>query len=201
MLPKKQPPKYGSVSDGTHNYKTLKVNNSTWLAENLKTEVFDSWVYDNDEKNAKKFGRLYTLKAANRACAKLGPGWRLPGKRDWEALILHYGGLEDYTTGTKVYKSHGKSSKTAFLDLRYNDMVGFFFELGGNSTRKVDDRPIKFNGLHTRGMYWSREKAPDNSNSRVYYKFDHMFTRVTKYKTPYNNGMSCRCVKSISNKW
>lgn len=74
-------------------HQTIRIGGKTWLAENLNIPVSDSWCYDDNPKNCRKFGRLYTWYAAEKACRSLGPDWHLPSKREWEGLINHYGGI------------------------------------------------------------------------------------------------------------
>ena len=81
----------GSMTDprDEKTYKTIKIGSKIWLAENLGYKTPNSLCYDNDEEIANKYGRLYTLSDAKKACP---PGWRLPSKKDIEELIAAAGG-------------------------------------------------------------------------------------------------------------
>lgn len=82
------PPLTTAEKINTYNgYRTFRHANHTWLAENLDLDIGkESWCY-NDTNYCKQYGRLYTWKAANEACKKLGPNWRLPSEDDWEDMI------------------------------------------------------------------------------------------------------------------
>jgi len=67
-------------------YKTMKIGEAVWTAENMGTYIPDSSVcYGNDHANCDQMGRLYTWNAANTALCP--NGWALPSQKDYQAAF------------------------------------------------------------------------------------------------------------------
>ncbi|MCQ2049935.1 MAG: hypothetical protein MJZ22_02900 [Candidatus Saccharibacteria bacterium] len=64
-------------------YKIVKIGEQIWFAENFRYRDFASSVYNNDESNEEKYGRLYLLSAAMYG---VPDGWHLPTISEWEQL-------------------------------------------------------------------------------------------------------------------
>ena len=73
-------------------YKTIVIGSQTWMAKNLNYEINGSDCYGGSSEydNCAKYGRLYTLEAARKACPS---GYHLPSKAEWQELISVVGGV------------------------------------------------------------------------------------------------------------
>ncbi|MCB2195760.1 MAG: PKD domain-containing protein [Bacteroidetes bacterium] len=69
-------------------YKTVKIGNQWWMAENLNYETEGSTAYRWSEENANVYGLLYNYAAAINACPD---GWHLPSRKEYETLINYIG--------------------------------------------------------------------------------------------------------------
>jgi len=83
-------------------YRTVKIGNQIWMAENFNYNAPGSKFYYNDPKNAEKYGRLYDWETA----MKVAPsGWHLPSDAEWQMLVDFAGGSE--VAGTKLKAKNG----------------------------------------------------------------------------------------------
>ena len=64
-------------------YRTTKVGNQLWLAENFRFNSSDSYAYANSLSNVERYGRLYTWSKAKFIAP---PGWHLPTREDFRIL-------------------------------------------------------------------------------------------------------------------
>lgn len=83
-------------------YKTVKIGEQVWMAENLNYKTENSYCYKDDEANCAKYGRLYEWDAAKTACPA---GWHLPSMVEFYALIGAVGG--DDVAGKKLKSTGG----------------------------------------------------------------------------------------------
>ena len=131
-------------------YDIVKIGNLTWMAENLNFETSGSFCPENDSRNCKRLGRLYTWAEAKSVCPE---GWRLPTKTDFESLIAATAGALKARDGW-FKKGNG------------SDAFGFKALPAGY--RSVDG---KFDGIGGYAYIWSATEDVENRESNAYYLF------------------------------
>jgi uncharacterized protein (TIGR02145 family) len=123
-------PMYGSFVDSRDGkkYKTVKIGNQTWMAENLNYSTGNSWCYDNSSSNCNTYGRLYDWNTAKRACPS---GWSLPSKSEFETLLSNVGG-----SGNNAYHAlkDGGSSGFSALFGGWRGSYGRFRSVGNGGS-------------------------------------------------------------------
>jgi len=141
-------------------YKTVKIGNQVWMAENLNFDCEGSKCYDNDPKNAEKYGRLYDWETAMKVCP---PGWHLPSKEEWVELVNFAGGGR--TAGKKL---KAKSGWSQFL--RGRDISEYLKgrEVNGTDEYGFSALPGGYTGFDERfffggeiGYWWAGTAADD----------------------------------------
>ena len=111
----------GTMTDSRdgQTYKTVKIGNQVWMAENLNFKTDSSWCFKDVESNCQKYGRLYSWNAARSACPA---DWHLPSKAEFETLFRAVGGTQDKENekkwmgaGTKLKSTSGWKSSAKGL--------------------------------------------------------------------------------------
>jgi len=161
------------------NYKTVKIGNQTWMAENLNYDAKGSECYDNKPANCQKFGRLYNWDTALESCPS---GWHLPSKSEWEVLDKAVGG--EKVAGKKLKSKNGWNNNGNGTDeFGFSALPGGFFGSFNNIFLNVGDD----------GYWWS------SSEERSYDAYYHgiLYRGEDAY---WNNGykyylLSVRCVR------
>lgn len=108
--------------DGHHYAVKTMQDGSVWMTTNLQTALPGSFCYADAADSCVRYGRLYTWKVAQEACALLGNGWRLPTAAEWRNLTWRYGQFAGDTVAAR---------KLAFQQLMVGGAAGFGAVLGG----------------------------------------------------------------------
>jgi uncharacterized protein (TIGR02145 family) len=200
---------YVNITYESQTYKTIKIGNQTWMAENLNYDVEDSECYEEEADNCALYGRLYDWATAMgfdascnaNSCASqiqnphrgiCPSGWHIPSGDEWEELRTFVGGYE--IAGKKLkaregWTDCGISGKTYLCE----DVYGFSALPGGNNNST-------WSSVGDLGYWWGSteyENAPAIGNNVTYstnmaYNLDILSWSQNGAKFPL---LSVRCVK------
>ncbi|GBU24768.1 hypothetical protein R83H12_01403 [Fibrobacteria bacterium R8-3-H12] len=166
-----------TVSCDVAGFKTVKIGNQIWMAENLNIDIQGSKCYEDNPENCKKYGRLYYYGIAVQACPK---GWHLPSDKEWQMLVDFVGG--EAVAGTKLKAKDGWNEGG-----NGTDDYGFSALPGGNGNSDGS-----FYGV---GKYGSWSATEDNASIAWSRNMDYDDAKVIRdhnYKTYL---FSVRCVQ------
>ncbi|MDR2582572.1 MAG: fibrobacter succinogenes major paralogous domain-containing protein [Fibromonadaceae bacterium] len=151
-------------------YKTVKIGEQVWMAENLNIEMGNSVCYGNDPANCQKYGRLYDWNTAMKACPK---GWHLPSDDELGKLAGRGG---KYLKAKSGWNNNGNGT----------DNYGFSALPGGHGG---------WNGFFNVGSYgywWSASESNDDRGYRWYIHYKFVENRYYEIKS---NLFSVRCLQ------
>jgi len=168
----------GTVTDKRDGktYKTVRIGNQTWMAENLNYQTDNSRCYYNNNSNCEKYGRLYDWDTAKTACPN---GWRLPSDKEWDNLVTAVGGKS--VAGKALKSATGWNNNG-----NGTDAVGFSALPGG--FHKSDG---SFVYVGNAGIWWT---ATYFGRSAYYRNVNSDDGAVYEAYALKGNGHSVRCV-------
>jgi uncharacterized protein (TIGR02145 family) len=164
-------------------YRTVKIGNQIWMAENLNYKTGNCWAYRNIVNYRQEYGLLYDWETAMNASPA---GWHLPTRQEWDDLISAVGG-EDIA-GTKLKSKTGWNGYNGNSDNGTGE-YGVSALLGGY--RSYGDGSFLNAGSY--GYWWSATEY--NSGSAYYrnmYYYDDYVIEFNDYK---DYGFSVRCLR------
>jgi uncharacterized protein (TIGR02145 family) len=187
-----------------NSYKTVKIGNQTWMAENLRVSKYNdgtsipvvtdkkAWEalktpamseYDNSSSNGATYGKMYNFYtvSTNKVCPT---GWHVPSDQEWLTMINFLGG--DSIAGNKMKAI----DNTLWTNLSSNstNSSGFSGLPGGN--RWADG---VFDGL-TRHTTWQTSTEADSTSSFGRY-IGNSSANVGRSWTSKRYGLYIRCLK------
>jgi uncharacterized protein (TIGR02145 family) len=141
-------------------YKTVKIGNQVWMAENLNYDAGSgSWCCDDNSSNCSQYGRLYNWETAKGVAPQ---GWHLPSKAEYETLLNNLEG-----SGTSAYTNIIPGGASGFKALfgGWRGSGGRFYGVGKNVSfwSSSEDEDSSSWGLY---VYSGGQKANVVSNSK-----------------------------------
>ena len=174
------PGKFTDPRDGK-TYKSVKIGNQIWMAENLAYKASSGcWVYNDDQSNVAKYGYLYNWATAKTVCPT---GWHLPSDNEWTTLVNNLGGQNvaggkmKATTGWNN-PNNGATNESGFTALPAGNRgysEGSFLNMGTNTN------------------FWS--STPSGSDYAWLRTLDYYCGKVGRYYLKRTCEYSVRCAK------
>lgn len=164
----------------SHVYKTVKIGDQWWMAENLNYKTGSgSWIFDDDTANEEKYGRMYNWATANTVCPD---GWHLPTNDEWKTLEKTLG-MSD--ADVNKYNWRGSDQGT---QLKEQGSSGFDALMGGYRFKSGG-----FMSLNTSTYFWSASES--GSYEAWIRQLDVTRDNVYSYTKEKGYGYYIRCVK------
>ena len=185
---------YGTFTDTRDNktYKTIVINNQTWMAENLNFKYKNgtsSWCHDNDTLKCELYGRLYTWEAAYKVCPD---GWHLPSKSDYVSWFKSNGA----TTGNGDYSSY-KLKTTRGWNTRNGTNADGFSALPAGYNYVSNSQG--FGGTGDYAYFWTSTDDDGDSDNKAYrIDLSHDLANLHYNVWSKKDGLSVRCVRGSS---
>jgi len=172
----------GSFTDSRDGlvYKTIKVNDQVWFAENLDYKLDKSSYYDNDSINFSKFGRFYSYENAKKACP---PGWHIPDTNEWLVLVNNFGGKKKAGGNLKALSDWKNSNFPSTNSSGFSVLPSGYYDI------QMDK--FFLNGVNATFWCFQGKDSSDQKYVSIYYDEPSVII-IKPYKT---YSLSIRCIK------
>jgi uncharacterized protein (TIGR02145 family) len=202
---------FGSVTDARdgQTYKTIKIGNQNWLAQNLNYDTFDSWCFDATT-NCAKDGRYYSWYGAmdidestwsttlvvieNEHQGACPEGWHVPTISEWEELFAFVAGTSDYKQFEDSVAYKLRSNFGWEFNMNGWDVYGFALTPNGYYDRVLDFEVTQ----KTTSIYqWTATPGDGyRTHSRYFEMTDDMILIGPSYDN--KSAMTVRCVENTA---
>ena len=182
-------------------YKTVKIGNQVWMAENLNFETDLSYCYNDSAEYCTKYGRLYKWATAvgkpesecgyGKICSLPSgniqgvcpSGWHVPSKDEWDTLFNAVGG--QLTAGKML-----KSTSDWIQDGNGTDEFGFSVLPSGYVTKSGTYAYAKYYANLLSSTEFEEHDGTGAYVATMSYKYDYVNLEYTNK----SYGFSVRCV-------
>jgi uncharacterized protein (TIGR02145 family) len=183
-------PAYGYMTDaGGKAYRTTKIGEQVWMAENMNYGYKGSKCHGDKYANCEKYGRLYNWEVAKKVCPK---GWHLPKKDEFETLVNTAAGIEGSTYyASRPLKSMDVSWVQYCMDADETCFFGYGSDKSGFSALPGSMDGGTLSG--ETGYWWSAS----DSGSEAYGMAITNFVEQEPYYESYSKNFlfSVRCIQ------
>jgi uncharacterized protein (TIGR02145 family) len=183
---------FGTLKDSRdgQTYKTVKIGEQWWMAENMNYETDKSYCYNDTLSYCKKYGRVYSRNAALVVCPA---GWHLPSLEEFDILISTVGGS---LRGGYILKSQSGW----YHDRNGIDSVGFWALPAGTVRESAYPPGMKGSSIPERSDYLGEFaifcSATIKDGWARYFKVSYQDDKAEMWGYGTSTGCSVRCLKN-----
>ena len=140
----------GQITDTRDNavYKTIEINHQQWITQPIHWQCDQSYCCFDSVPFCSDYGRLYSWKAAQKACPV---GYRLPKANDFRNLTGIFNGKEGFTAAIKQgWQIKAAGHKTSF-GVYYD--FGFYAHFWTSDAKELNATAFEINFLSYRTYF------------------------------------------------
>ena len=176
-------------------YRSVKIGEQVWMAENLNYAVDSSYCYEDSLENCQKYGRLYaTRDIAKNACPA---GWHLPDNSEFESLIASADG-RDLASGDDNMAGKALKSKSGWRNMN-NGNDGNGTDSWGFSALPAGYKTVSsFFNMKLSAKFWSSTGQKGNDYYlNITYSSDEgsLWVSIFSAQDNLSDSYSVRCVR------
>lgn len=194
-------------------YKTIKIGNQVWMAENLKTTHFNNgdeiptstsypmesfpiyqWPAGGEESNVAIYGRLYTWATLTDSRGVCPVGWHIPSDDEWIEMEKSLGLIYPETTSGQIGTIEGGKLKEAGLTHWLAPNTGATNESGFTALPAGVYALNGYSQIGNFASFWTSSTSYSNVFAWTH-EMNKSFEKIYHYDSPISLGKSCRCVK------
>lgn len=197
---------YGTITDARdgHLYRTVKIGNQTWMAENLDYKVDSSWCPQDRSENCAAFGRLYSWTASmglenkyndqvwNDTTTRQGlcpEDFHMPNDSEWTKLSATAEANPKVGPGYAGLALQAKQNNGWSFN-GIEDPYGFRGVMSG-----WRDWSSEFGYLHSYAFFWSATQDEWNPSRAANWCFQNQASNSLHETRSKRMGFSVRCVR------
>lgn len=211
-------PETATVTDiQGHVYKTIKIGNQWWMADNLcvtqykdgssifSASTIEEWkndssgTYCGNSENKKERGLLYNWYVVSNSKGIAPDGWRIPSDEDWKELEKKLGMSAEEANKTSWRGTHEGEK----LMIQYDGTNPQWLAYGNvwaTNESGFSARPAKcrlFTGDWGDAQYTAFFWSSTSQGSEAWYRYlDYKNANIFRFHGPKKYGFSIRCIKN-----
>lgn len=180
-------------------YKTIQINNTIWLAENMKFKTENSVIILENELGIDTDGFYYPFEEADKVCPN---GFDIPKESDWNEYVNFLLELKSIPESSAIYSSHS-SRRVTGTSMKVMHKPFSYFDNPNPLNLKISGmieggHLVSFGALN----FWSRKDDSSDIKYHLHIQYNEYGNHSHKHHVQTRNKkkirkFAVRCVKQV----